>query len=539
MDVQIRQLSDIVNHQKGKQHQRALEKLLEAQTTAGDNAAAATAVSDSSQVRGIVSGLPLDVPRLDTWLSVLNGVLVRASFATSSDLSEGSLGPALPAPDADGSKTVSRKIIQCLRNQLDQEDLWHLKHAKAASISLDKGGSHLVVHARILSAAGIYDMLLGIDKDVVPDNDQPDASRAVVEGLRRILKRAATEKSSSRRLKSVYYTDDDRFDDDALRHFCSKVLSLVADGCPTEQRALFECSALGGKLVCDENREPLFPAAALITRDRAHRLRSVDKLFWKKLPTVFRDFLDLLITGDRSLAKLLETSDKFATAFLQKQAEAKRAANDVEDGEVLTAFTFSKLLRSFSFADQRFDSRKKPLFKMFKLFVLIIDLLEDVSSVDGAFDKDDQKMAASILSHLGGDQGYNLAVSAAVAADALLIGSPMLRVCDASSADFALSAECAAKTLFDLKHFLKEGALWMPQADGTLTHSVLAAIRDRTVFIGRGGKNPRPVSVRWPAPDSESRLQPVKVAREPLGILQDVAFMTRSSTHLPGLEWWV
>ena len=118
MDVQIRQLSDIVNHQKGKQHQRALEKLLEAQTTAGDNAAAATAVSDSSQVRGIVSGLPLDVPRLDTWLSVLNGVLVRASFATSSDLSEGGLGPALPAPDADGSKTVSQKIIQCLRNQI-------------------------------------------------------------------------------------------------------------------------------------------------------------------------------------------------------------------------------------------------------------------------------------------------------------------------------------------------------------------------------------------------------------------------------------
>ena len=72
---------------------------------------------------------------------------------------------------------------------------------------------------------------------------------------------------------------------------------------------------------------------------------------------------------------------------------------------------------------------------------------------------------------------------------------------------FTVLTECAAKALFHLMYFLKAGAIWMPQARGTLTHSVLAAIRGRTVCIGRGGKNPRA-----------------------LGILQDVVFMTRSST---------
>ena len=73
-------------------------------------------------------------------------------------------------------------------------------------------------------------------------------------------------------------------------------------------------------------REPLFPNCALITRDRAHRVRSVQKLFFKKLPPVFRRFINGLMLGKRSLCTLIEQSDKFCKAFIDKQKEFRSAA---------------------------------------------------------------------------------------------------------------------------------------------------------------------------------------------------------------------
>ena len=80
----------------------------------------------------------------------------------------------------------------------------------------------------------------------------------------------------------------------------------MADGCLTEQRALYVLSPLVGTLAGVPNKEPLLPSADLITRDRSHRLRSVDRQFWRKLPTDFQVFLDSLLTGNRSLATLLQ-----------------------------------------------------------------------------------------------------------------------------------------------------------------------------------------------------------------------------------------
>ena len=89
----------------------------------------------------------------------------------------------------------------------------------------------------------------------------------------------------------------------------------MADGGPTEQRALYEASPLASGLGGASADGCLFPNCMLITRDRAHRFRSVDKQFWSSLPSIFKDFLAKLVTGDRSLARLLETSEKFAHEF--------------------------------------------------------------------------------------------------------------------------------------------------------------------------------------------------------------------------------
>ena len=514
--VQAKQVSNLLTHATGKKHQDALQKLsLQDSQGQGDGQAAEP---DSGIVHGMCSGLALQVPRMDTWISVLNSLLSRASFLAPTDKAA-NIGSALLSPEADSSGTVSKKILQCLRFPLDQQDMWHLKHAVAGSIALDHGEGFLIVHARVLSPRGIYDTLLGIDcgggkNDSNSDNNNLDASRQILEALKRVLARAVTSRSDSRR-SNLYVADNEQPNQDVLKHFTSKILSMVADGGPCEQRALYESSPLCASLNPGGHcREALFPSACLISRDRSHRLRSVDKLFWKRLPDTFDRFLRSLLTGKKSLASFLESSDKFSHAFMHKQSQNKAVA---QQDDVVSSASFVGLIKSLAYADHRFDSRKRPLFRLFRLFVTVLDLLEEIAGEEGQWDRDDRKIAVNLLAQLGGDTGFCTCVSAAVVADTMILGWPMLKVCDQDASDYALAAPMAAETLATMKHMLHDGGIWLPQAKDTLTHTVLSAIRDRAVFVGRGGKQCHQISIRWPAPDSQARSQPIKAARELLG----------------------
>ena len=322
-------------------------------------------------------------------------------------------------------------------------------------------------------------------------------------------------------MESIYAGPDDAVCGETLSHFCGSVVSLVADGGPNEQRALYEASPLATTLSDCSQQEALFPGVVLISRDRAHRCRSIDKGFWRSLPTVFQDFLAKLITGERSFAKMVATSSKFQKLFVQKQKDSKESS---EDGP-----GFANLLKNLSFADHRFDSRKRPLFRLFKLLPLAISCLETIAAdpVASAFDAEDAKWAASLLQDFEGDAGYNRVVGAAVAADCLLLAWPFLKVSDRDG-DFALVAQSGAECLQNLKHMLVDGGLWLPQAKDTLTHSVLHAIHSRIIFSGKGGDKAKAMMVRWPAPNTAARQEPMQLAKRFFGAWMVFAVLSNS-----------
>ena len=325
-------------------------------------------------------------------------------------------------------------------------------------------------------------------------------------------RRACTRRAKTRRIKT-YYSADDKLDERAFDNLKASVVSLVADGAYPEQRALYLSTVHVASLTqLGEGEAPpqvLFPNCRMITRDRAHRARSVDKMFWKSIPDKFQKWLQTLVTGERSLARLIETSEKWQKAFWRKQ----KSALDDRD-ERATAFAFAGMLRSFAFADHRFDSRKRPLFRMFRLFWICLDVLEEASSATELFDRDDRRWATEVLQMLSGDSGYNSIVGAAVAADALILAWPFLKVCDKACADFALAAPAAAEALENLKYMLEDGAIWLPAASGTLTHNVLGALKSRPFLMtGRFSDKARPIPMGWPAPTSQVRSEPVAVAK--------------------------
>ena len=97
-----------------------------------------------------------------------------------------------------------------------------------------------------------------------------------------------------------------------MDNFRRAVVSSVADGGPTEQKALHFCAP--GDLD-SLGKPPFFEHLDDICRDRAHRWRSVQKGVWKSLGKDLREFLDTLVSGEQSLARMLQTSKKFQQFF--------------------------------------------------------------------------------------------------------------------------------------------------------------------------------------------------------------------------------
>jgi hypothetical protein len=99
---------------------------------------------------------------------------------------------------------------------------------------------------------------------------------------------------------------------------------------------------------------------------------------------VARNTLDDLVTGKRSLAAMLRDSRKYQQVFQAVQ----KVERDRDH-----ASTFAKLIKDLHFADQRFDSRSRPLFRLFQLLPVAIEAL---AALAGSMDDKDDQLWASV-----------------------------------------------------------------------------------------------------------------------------------------------
>ncbi|CAE7033689.1 unnamed protein product [Symbiodinium sp. CCMP2592] len=422
-------------------------------------------------VAGAISGLTDKVPRLDRWVQALELVRTYGSFAQfEGQVAAGSVGSAL-APGGDSSSPVARQLIRAMAEVLRQIDRRMLSRVVQSSISIDKTADMMLLYVRLLVPEGIYDFLGSVRGDTLSDVE------AIGSALEAALQQMCTSATGE-------------FDQDELhRKFLDSVTSAVADGGPTEQRVLYNVSPArpGG---FSNGEEPLFKNLALIARDRPHRFRSVQKGFWSHVGLEIKEFLDALVVGPRSLARLMETSRKFSLLFEAKQRESK--ARNVHD-----APAFAGVLRNLQFSESRFSSRTKPLFRLFRLLPEVIQTLAEISSWKAQAEKDEADWATALLEKWGGDKGYEALVSAAVVADSLIASQPALRVEDEASADYALSGPAAAELKMSLEALLLHGGIFLPEAEGSLTHHCLRAIQSKTIFVKSGTPGASAVSLRW------------------------------------------
>ena len=284
-------------HQESHEHAAAVAALGKDATPATDDAALVSAAN---------TDLVGKVPRLDRWLQAA-GIVERCdSFA---DLSRSScvaeVGKQLSAGGVqrDDSSRVCKALLTCLVEPLIWQDVEAMRQVRTASIGIDERDGVLLAYARMFLKTGeLYDTLLGL---VRPSGTGPAACRDAIE---RLVREACTLRVGKQGSTDAGQTVFHQKAFDSFRH---AVVSAVADGGPTEQKGLYECSP--GKI--DYEGDILFSALTEISRDRAHRLRSVQKGVWRSLDAEVRTFLDSLVTGEQSLARMLQTSKKFQMVF--------------------------------------------------------------------------------------------------------------------------------------------------------------------------------------------------------------------------------
>ena len=99
----------------------------------------------------------------------------------------------------------------------------------------------------------------------------------------------------------------------ACEVFRSSVRTALADGGPTEQRALFETSRSAPTPANAVN--PYFRNLSEIARDTPHKWRSIQKGIWKALEDDLRQFLGELVSGEGCLSRMLTESKKHDKIF--------------------------------------------------------------------------------------------------------------------------------------------------------------------------------------------------------------------------------
>lgn len=288
------------NHAGSKENLAALQHLLEQ-----EKADAAPIISEPLALSG---GVAEGVPRLDRWLQAASVLERYDSFADlGRSVSTASVGSMLHQGDCvtDSSRKVASQLLQCLVEPLHWRDMEVMSNATSSSIACDERATVLLVSARVYirRTQELYDFVAGIARGY---GTSPQNCKQALEA---ILRKCCTLRHG----KQTGENPDATFAQGVFDRFRKSVRSVVADGGPTEQRALFESSPAAKDEI--NQRDILFPGLVDINRDRAHKWRSVQKGIWAGIDAPLQDFLHDLVTGEGSLARMLQTSSKVQKLF--------------------------------------------------------------------------------------------------------------------------------------------------------------------------------------------------------------------------------
>ena len=227
-------------------------------------------------------------------------------------------------------------------------------------------------------------------------------------------------------------------------------------------------------------------------RDKPHTTRTCIKLAYNLCPES-EDLRTRLITGEKSFARRAKRSRRFQQLWKQKQLDEPDALWNV--------------LTDLGHAEQRFDSRSRPMARFLLKLGPALEVLQALSRDLHPHHQKDAKWARGLLEVLAGPAGFVKLVLFAINTDFAVAAHKLTRLQDQVAPDVAVAAQEVQQCVDTCKMLFHDGRVFDRAPNGTYTNHLLQGFYGVSRELVLSDREQRTIKFGWPAPTEDGMLK--------------------------------
>ena len=380
----------------------------------------------------------------------------------------------------DESRAAHRKMLVAAAAVLDDDQRAMLQNAVRISFADDDRDQHRILRIRVVWAkpkVGCAEFFGALLKDY--GFDAASCSAANIEGFKRLC----SKRVKSPRDAGEVAGDGVRveLDEPLWEHVRRTVFCGATDGAPVALLSIRQMAEQG-----------VMPNLRYQFRDRPHTTRTCIKLAYALCPES-EDLRKRLITGEKSFARRAKNSRRFQQLWRQKQLDEPDAIWNV--------------LTDLGYAEQRFDSRSKPMARFLLKLGPALEVLQVLARDLSPHHRKDAKWARELLQLLAGPAGFVKLVLFAIDTDFAVAAHKLIRLQDQAGPDVAVAAHEVQQCVDTCRVLFHEGRVFDRAPNGTYTNHLLQGFYGISRELVLSDREQRTVKFGWPAPTEDGLLK--------------------------------
>ena len=416
------------------------------------------------------------------------------------------LRDAMPATDDNETvgkyshQRTCKQCVHCYGSMLTEQDQEFMRKSVRMAIAVDDREPDRVLRMRCLACNPTIEVR---DHTAAIVREHGTFAVDCADATCDAIESACTIRQGHRDRITLQSSED--YVDTALVDKCKNtIFQAAADGCEVEVQGMM---LLKKRRYCKRLR--------YFFRDRSHTSQTVHKGTIKTLKPNDASLIELLISAEHSFCKRVRWSRSFKLLW-------KSVAPEDELAELFEA------CHHLAYAEQRFDSRSKPMTRLMKHWARVLKVLQLVSCDKEPAHRDDALWAANILRHLSGPEGWQRVVAFCVETDYIVSCRCLTLVQDKSRTDVALAQSEVEETLSVQEALFQECKIFSKERNDSYTWHFLEGTRGSSQLFFASGEV---ADFAWPVTQ--------KALERPMRLAKSLFEMSRSFllVNYPDYHW--
>ena len=402
----------------------------------------------------------------------------------------------------DESRSAQHKMLVAAAAVLDEAQRAMLKNAVRIAFSDDDRDQHRILRIRVVwekPKVGCMEFFGALLKDY--GFDAASCSAANIEGFKRLCSNRIRVPADG----AVGGKVSAQLDEPLWEHVRKTVFCGATDGAAV--------ALLGMRQMGEQN---IMPNLRYQFRDKPHTTRTCIRLAYNLCPES-ADLRHRLISGEKSFARRAKRSRRFQQIWKQKQLDEPDALWNV--------------LTDLGHAEQRYDSRSKPMARFLLKLGPALEVLQVLSRDLHPAHQKDAKWARELLQLLAGPAGFVKLVLFAIDTDFAVAAHKLIRLQDQVAPDVAVAAHEVQQCVDTCRVLFHEGRVFDRAPNGSYTNHLLQGFYGVSRELVLCDREQRTVKFGWPAATEDGMLKDAVVYARKLYKAVNLCFQYNFPQH--------